>query len=82
MQRLGFDLTEVEFDAENSRVTLLFKADGIDGDTYATKSNPTNKGYWMQIADGFEKYFSEEQLNSVVEYVPKQEENETITIEL
>jgi hypothetical protein len=78
--QLGFDLTEQEFDAENARVTALFKADGIDGDTYATKSNQTDKGYWMQLVLGYEKYFLNSQY-TLVEYLPK-EDNETITIEL
>jgi hypothetical protein len=69
----GFDLTEQEFDLENARVTALFKADGIDGDVYATKSCPTEKGYWMQLVEGFEKYFINTQY-SLVEYVPKEDE--------
>lgn len=77
---MGIDLTELEFDAENARVTALFKADGIDGDTYATKSNQTEKGYWMQLVAGYEKYFANSQY-PLVEYVAK-EENETIIIEL
>jgi hypothetical protein len=69
----GLDLTEQEFDVINARVTQAFKADGIDGDNYATKSNRTTKGYWMQIVSGFEKYFTQEELNSAVEYIAKEE---------
>jgi hypothetical protein len=74
----GLDLTVQEFDVINARVTQAFKDDGIDGDNYATKSNRTTKGYWMQIVSGFEKYFTNEELESAVDYIPLNEE----TIEL
>jgi hypothetical protein len=75
---VGLDLTEAEFDLINQRITEAFKADGIDGDNYSTKSCPTQKGYWMQIVSGFEKYFTNEELESAVDYIPLNEE----TIEL
>jgi len=76
---MGIDLTEAQFDLINQRVTQEFKSDGIDGNIYATKSNPTEKGFWMQIVSGYEKYFTNEELDSAVEYVPLTNEE---TIEL
>jgi hypothetical protein len=76
---MGIDLTEAEFDLINQRVTQAFKADGIEGEVYANKSCPTDKGYWLQIVSGFEKYFTNQELESAVHYIPKDEEQ---TIEL
>jgi hypothetical protein len=69
----GLDLTEAQFDVINARVTQAFKADGIDGEQYATKTAKTAIGYWMRIAPNFEKYFTQEELNSAVEYIAKEE---------
>ncbi len=71
---MGIDLTEAEFDLINQRVTEAFKADGIEGEVYANKSCPTDKGYWLQIVSGFEKYFTIEEIVEAVPYIPKDEE--------
>lgn len=76
---MGIDLTEQEFDVVNLRVTAAIINDGIQG-VYASKSNKTLKGYWMQIVEGYEKYFTEDELNSAIEYVPLVEEEETYEI--
>lgn len=72
--KLGLDLTEAEFDAENARVTAEIIADNdfddVNFTTYATKSNPTDKGYWMQLVEGYEKYFANSQY-PLVPYVSK-----------
>jgi len=65
---MGIDLTESEFEIINDRVTEAFKADGIDGSVYATKSNVTTKGFWMQIVPGYEKYFSTQELEAAIDY--------------
>jgi hypothetical protein len=75
---VGLDLTEAEFDLVNARVTEAIKADGAICDSYADKNCPTQKGYWLQIVSGFEKYFSVEEIADVVPYIAKEEE----TIEL
>jgi hypothetical protein len=77
---MGLDLTEEQFDLINARVTQAFKTDGIDAENYATKSCPTAKGYWLQIVAGCEKYFSKEELDSAVEYIPLNDEEETIEL--
>jgi hypothetical protein len=69
---MGLDLTEQEFDLINARLTAAFKSDGIDGDVYDNKLCPTEKGYWLQIVSGFEKYFTKEELENQVDYIPLQ----------
>jgi len=61
----GLDLTEQEFDIVNARIS-----DAI-GENYATKTTPTNKGYWLQIVNGYNNYFTKDEINSSVEYTPK-----------
>ena len=61
----GLDLTEQEFDIVNARIS-----DAI-GENYATKTTPTNKGYWLQIVNGYKHYFTEEEIDSSVDYTPK-----------
>jgi hypothetical protein len=61
----GLDLTEQEFDTINARVSAAI------GENYATKTTPTNKGYWLQIVNGYNNYFTKEEINSSVEYTPK-----------
>jgi hypothetical protein len=61
----GLDLTEQEFDTINARVSAAI------GENYATKTTPTNKGYWLQIVSGYMQYFTEDEINSSVEYRPK-----------
>jgi uncharacterized protein YllA (UPF0747 family) len=74
---VGYDLTEQEFDLENARVTAEIKSDPDFNDSlftqYASKDCPTEKGYWMQLVEGYEKYF----INSeypLVPYIPLTEE--------
>jgi hypothetical protein len=61
----GLDLTEQEFDIINARISDAIK------ENYATKTTPTNKGYWLQIVNGYKNYFTEEEINSSVEYTTK-----------
>jgi hypothetical protein len=61
----GLDLTEQEFDIINARISDAIK------ENYATKTTPTNKGYWLQIVSGYMQYFTEDEINSSVEYTPK-----------
>jgi hypothetical protein len=75
---VGLDLTELEFDAINSRVKADCNADGFMCDNYAIKTMATDKGYWMQICEGYEKYFSQQELASAVEYVEITENEEII----
>jgi hypothetical protein len=79
---MGIDLTESEFDSRNAEISEQIKADFPD-DTlftaYANKNCPTEKGYWLQIVSGYEKYFSIEEIVEAVPYIPKDEEQ---TIEL
>jgi|688.fasta_scaffold90953_5 hypothetical protein len=75
--QLGYDLTEIEFDLENARVTAEIIAepdfDDVNFTTYATKSSPTDKGYWMQLVSGYEKHFKNTQY-PLVPYIPLTEE--------
>jgi hypothetical protein len=75
----GLDLTEAEFDLVNAEKTAILKSRGVECEAYAGKNCPTNKGYWMQIVEGYEDIFTQEQLDSAVEYVPLTNEE---TIEL
>jgi hypothetical protein len=61
----GLDLTEGEFDLINQRISTEI------GENYATKTTPTNKGYWLQIVNGYKNYFTKDEINSSVEYTPK-----------
>jgi hypothetical protein len=74
---VGYDLTELQFDLENARVTAEIKLDPNFDDMlftqYATKNCPTEIGFWMQMVVGYEKHFINTQY-PLVEYVPKQEE--------
>jgi hypothetical protein len=80
--KLGLDITEVEFEIENDRINAEIISDpDFDDDnftTYALKNCPTEKGFWMEILSGYEKYFSQAQIESGVPYTPIEEE----TIEL
>lgn len=72
----GIDLLEDEFDLRNSEISEQVKIDFPEDTlftTYATKSCPTEKGYWMQIVSGYEKYFTEEEIADAVPYIPKEE---------
>jgi hypothetical protein len=79
---VGIDLTEIEFDLRNQQITDAIRNEPDFNDnlftTYALKNCPTQKGYWMQIVSGFEKYFTNDELESAVDYIPLNEE----TIEL
>ena len=66
----GLDLTEEEFDLVNAEKTAIIKSKGIECEAYAGKNCPTEKGYWLQIVEGFEDIFTEEELNKAVEYLP------------
>jgi hypothetical protein len=61
----GLDLTEQEFDLINQRISTEI------GENYASKTTPTNKGYWLQIVNGYKNYFTKDEINSSVEYTPK-----------
>jgi hypothetical protein len=79
---MGIDLTELEFDLRNSQISEKIKVDFPEDTlftTYATKTCPTDKGYWLQIVSGYEKYFSIKEIADAVPYIPKDEEQ---TIEL
>lgn len=70
---VGIDLTEIEFDLRNAEISEQIKVDFPDDTlfvTYATKTCPTQKGYWMQIVSGYEKYFSVEEIADAVNYIP------------
>lgn len=73
----GYDLTEAQFDAENIRVTAEIKSDPDFNDSlftqYASKNCPTEKGYWMQLVEGYEKHFENTQY-PLVPYIPLTEE--------
>jgi hypothetical protein len=79
---VGLDLRESEFDLRNSQISEHIKVD-FPEDTlftdYANKNCPTEKGYWLQIVSGYEKYFTIEEIVEAVPYIPKDEEQ---TIEL
>ena len=76
---MGLDLTEEEFDLLNAEKTQQVKALGVDCDSYASKSCPTIKGFWMQIVEEYKDIFSQEQISAAVEYVPLIQE-ETLEI--
>lgn len=76
----GLDLTEVGFDTENARLTAELQGRGINCDTYAYKSNPTQKGFWLPIIEVYKDLFTQSQLDSAVEYIPIEEEEETYEI--
>jgi hypothetical protein len=76
---MGLDLTEQEFDLLNAEKTAQIKALGVDCDSYASKSCPTIKGFWMQIVEEYKDLFSQEQIAALVEYVPLIQE-ETLEI--
>ena len=69
---MGLDLTEEEFDLVNAEKTAIIKSKGIECEAYAGKNCPTEKGYWLQIVEGFEDIFTEEELNKAVDYLPLQ----------
>jgi hypothetical protein len=79
---VGYNLTEQEFDIENARVTAEIKSElnfnDIHFTQYATKNCPTEKGFWMQLVEGYEKHFVNSEY-PLVEYVPLDNEE---TIEL
>jgi len=76
----GLDLTASEFDTENARLTAELIKKGIECEAYSYKTNPTLKGFWLVIIEAYKDLFSQEQLDSAVEYVPIEEEEETIEI--
>jgi hypothetical protein len=61
----GLDLTEQEFDLINQRISTEI------GENYASKTSVTDKGYWLEIVDAYEKYFTETEIESAVVYTPK-----------
>ena len=61
----GLDLTEQEFDLINQRIS-----DEI-GINYATKVCQTDKGYWLQIVKGYEEYFTQDEINSAIAFIPR-----------
>lgn len=73
---LGLDLTEAQFDIRNAEITALCNADGLPCDSYAGKTNPTIKGFWMQIVNGYEDYFTQTEITNSVEYIPLETLNE------
>lgn len=79
---VGLDLTEAEFDVRNQQISDAIRNEPDFNDslfvTYALKSCPTNKGYWLQIIEGYEKYFTIEEIADAIPYVSLEEE----TIEL
>ncbi len=74
---IGLDLTELQFDLRNAEISEQIKVD-FPEDTlftaYANKNCPTEKGYWLQIVEGYEKYFTIEEKVEAVPYIPKDEE--------
>lgn len=77
---MGIDLIESEFDEINARITAACNADGLHCEAYAGKFCKTEKGYWMPICNGYEQYFTQEELSNQVEYVPLIETEETIEL--
>lgn len=77
---MGLDLTEEEFNLLNAEKTQQIKALGIPCESYASKTCPTIKGFWMQIVEEYKDLFSQEQLDSAVEYVPLVQPEETLEI--
>lgn len=81
---VGIDLTEAEFDLRNLTISIHIKSDFPDDllfKQYSDKTNPTEKGYWMQIVSGYEKYFTIGEIVDAVPYVPYIEpEEETYEI--
>jgi hypothetical protein len=77
---MGIDLTEEEFDILNAEKTAILQSRGVKCEAYAAKNCPTVKGYWMQIVEGCEDIFTQEQLDSAVEYMPIIIEEETIEL--
>lgn len=74
---IGIDLTESEFDLRNSEISEQIKVDYPEDTlftTYATKTCPTLKGYWMQIVSGYENYFRVEEIADAVPYIESEEE--------
>jgi len=67
---MGLDLTESEFDLLNAEKTQQVKALGVDCDSYASKTCPTIKGFWMQIVEEYKDLFSQEEIAASIEYVP------------
>ena len=73
---VGLDLTEQEFDLRNAEISEQIKVDFPEDTlftTYATKNCPTQKGYWLQIVSGYEKYFSVEEIVDAVPYIDNEE---------
>lgn len=78
---VGLDLTEIEFDFRNAEISEQIKVDFPEDTlftTYAAKTCPTAKGYWMQIVSGYEKYFTIGEIVDAVPYVPYIEPEEEI----
>lgn len=74
---VGLDLTEIEFDFRNAEISEQIKVDFPEDTlftTYAAKTCPTAKGYWMQIVSGYEKYFSVEEITTAVPYTELEEQ--------
>jgi hypothetical protein len=67
---MGLDLTEQEFDLLNAEKTQQIQALGVPCESYASKTCPTIKGFWMQIVEEYKVLFSQEQIAASVEYVP------------
>jgi hypothetical protein len=75
---VGLDLIEAEFDRINAEKSELIRNAPDFNDelftTYANKNCPTEKGFWLQIVEGYEKYFTIEEIVEAVPYIPKDEE--------
>lgn len=70
---VGLDVTESEFDVLNARLTADGNADGLQCISFADKSCPTVKGWWIKVT-GFEKYFTAQEIASAIPYVRIEEE--------
>jgi hypothetical protein len=75
---LAFDSLEA-FQAEDLRITTELNSEGIICENYALPIAKEGK-FLMIIDERFLKYFSVEQINNAIEYVPFIEEEIEITI--
>ncbi len=74
---VGIYLTEVEFDKRNAEITAQCNADGLECEAYASKLLTNGTEYFLTIVDGYEKYFTADEINNAVEWVaPVIEQNE------
>jgi hypothetical protein len=78
IKAIAFDSLEA-FQAEDLRITTELNAEGIICENYALPIEKDGK-FLMIIDEKFLKYFSVEQINNAVDYVPFFEEEIEITI--